>query len=156
MHGKLRRHNQLYERFGQLWTLRESLRYLGNLYRRVLYLWCRLYAMHGNVRQLDQSPERQQQLRKVLQFLFGRANLHGWHVSENHSVRSGDATSVVIPSESTVEPFRRNHERFPENFMFQLTTAEYAALMLQNATSKPGRGGRSASPPISKRSPDAR
>lgn len=37
---------------------------------------------------------------------------------------------------------RRNLRRFPEDFMFQLTAAEYAALMLQNATSKPGRGGR--------------
>jgi hypothetical protein len=37
---------------------------------------------------------------------------------------------------------RRNVDRFPEDFMFQLTAAENAALMLQNATSKPGRGGR--------------
>jgi hypothetical protein len=37
---------------------------------------------------------------------------------------------------------RRNLERFPEDFMFQLSTTEYAALMLQNATSKSGRGGR--------------
>jgi hypothetical protein len=36
---------------------------------------------------------------------------------------------------------RRNLERFPEDFMFQLSTTEYAALMLQNATSKVGRGG---------------
>src|SRR5690606_36561474 len=32
--------------------------------------------------------------------------------------------------------------RFPGDFMFQLTTEEHAALMLQNATSKPGRRGR--------------
>ncbi len=37
---------------------------------------------------------------------------------------------------------RRNLERFPQDFMFQLAAAEYASLMLQNATSKPGRGGR--------------
>jgi hypothetical protein len=37
---------------------------------------------------------------------------------------------------------RRNLERFPEDFMFQLSRTEYAALMLQNATSKTGRGGR--------------
>ncbi|HKT74022.1 MAG TPA: ORF6N domain-containing protein [Steroidobacteraceae bacterium] len=37
---------------------------------------------------------------------------------------------------------RRNLERFPEDFMFQLSVAENAALMLQNATSKPSRGGR--------------
>ncbi len=37
---------------------------------------------------------------------------------------------------------RRNIERFPGDFMFQLTADEHAALMLQFATSKPGRGGR--------------
>ncbi|HYL19587.1 MAG TPA: ORF6N domain-containing protein [Burkholderiales bacterium] len=39
------------------------------------------------------------------------------------------------------EQVRRNLERFPEDFVFQLTD-EYAALMSQFATSKPGRGGR--------------
>jgi len=37
---------------------------------------------------------------------------------------------------------RRNIDRFPEDFMFQLNKDEYLALMLQNATSKGGRGGR--------------
>jgi hypothetical protein len=37
---------------------------------------------------------------------------------------------------------RRNPERFPGDFMFPLTTEEHAGLMLQTATSKPGRGGR--------------
>jgi hypothetical protein len=37
---------------------------------------------------------------------------------------------------------RRNRERFPADFLFELTTAEFSALMLQNASSKPGRGGR--------------
>ena len=36
----------------------------------------------------------------------------------------------------------RNIERFPEDFMFQLTNAEFKGLMLQIATSKTGRGGR--------------
>lgn len=40
------------------------------------------------------------------------------------------------------EQVRRNLERFPADFMFQLDDAEYAALMSQFATSKPGRGGR--------------
>ena len=34
---------------------------------------------------------------------------------------------------------KRNSERFPEDFMFQLTEEEWAALRLQNATSKGGR-----------------
>ena len=36
----------------------------------------------------------------------------------------------------------RNVERFPEDFMFQLTIEEFKVLMLQIATSKKGRGGR--------------
>jgi ORF6N domain len=36
----------------------------------------------------------------------------------------------------------RNQERFPSDFMFQLTKKEYGALRLQIATSKKGGGGR--------------
>jgi ORF6N domain len=34
----------------------------------------------------------------------------------------------------------RNHARFPQDFMFQLSDEEFAALRLQSATLKPGRG----------------
>ena len=37
---------------------------------------------------------------------------------------------------------RRNIKRFPDDFMFQLTTEEAKRLRLQNAISKKGRGGR--------------
>lgn len=40
------------------------------------------------------------------------------------------------------EQVRRNRERFPADFVFQLDDTEYAALISQIATSKPGRGGR--------------
>jgi hypothetical protein len=40
------------------------------------------------------------------------------------------------------EQVRRNLNRFPADFMFELNCDEYAALMSQFATSKPGRGGR--------------
>lgn len=40
------------------------------------------------------------------------------------------------------EQVRRNADRFPPDFMFQLTAAEYADLMSQIATSNVGRGGR--------------
>src|SRR5882724_9325453 len=40
------------------------------------------------------------------------------------------------------EAIKRNLGRFPPDFMFQLTSAEHAALISQIATSKPGRGGR--------------
>ncbi|MGP8200475.1 MAG: ORF6N domain-containing protein [Limisphaerales bacterium] len=37
---------------------------------------------------------------------------------------------------------KRNADRFPEDFVLQLTADEFAGLMLQIATSKKGRGGR--------------
>lgn len=37
---------------------------------------------------------------------------------------------------------RRNRDRFPEDFMFQLTKEEAEALRFQSGTSKEGRGGR--------------
>jgi hypothetical protein len=39
------------------------------------------------------------------------------------------------------EQVRRNQERFPEDFAYQLTQQEFMSLMSQNAISKPGRGG---------------
>ncbi len=41
---------------------------------------------------------------------------------------------------------RRNVERFPEDFMFQLTREEHIALLLQIARAKSGRGGRQTPP----------
>jgi ORF6N domain len=40
------------------------------------------------------------------------------------------------------QQINRNIERFPVDFMFRLTVEEYKTLMLQNATSNKGRGGR--------------
>src|SRR5215471_770633 len=40
------------------------------------------------------------------------------------------------------EQVKRNAERFPDDFMFRLTLAEFEALRSQIATSKTGRGGR--------------
>lgn len=40
------------------------------------------------------------------------------------------------------EQVKRNISRFPEDFLFQLTSDEYESLRSQNATSKAGRGGR--------------
>lgn len=44
------------------------------------------------------------------------------------------------------EQVRRNIERFPDDFMFQLTAEELDLLRSQIATSKPGRGGRRYTP----------
>jgi hypothetical protein len=47
-----------------------------------------------------------------------------------------------VTTERLNQQVRRNHQRFPADFLFQLTAEEFAALILQNARSKPGRGGR--------------
>lgn len=41
---------------------------------------------------------------------------------------------------------RRNSDRFPSDFMFQLSNDEWAALRCQIGTSNPGRGGRRYAP----------
>jgi hypothetical protein len=45
-----------------------------------------------------------------------------------------------VPTKRLNEQVRRNRERFPEDFMFQLTRAEYDSLRSQFATLKAGRG----------------
>lgn len=47
-----------------------------------------------------------------------------------------------VPTMRLNEQFKRNRHRFPEDFAFQLTTGEWAALISQIAISKTGRGGR--------------
>ncbi len=46
------------------------------------------------------------------------------------------------------EQVKRNLRRFPEDFAFQLTQEEFAALMSQNAISNTGRGGRRKPPRV--------
>src|SRR6202011_6055902 len=52
----------------------------------------------------------------------------------------------LIPTFRFNEAIKRNPEPFPEDFMFRLTTAEFAALTSQFAISKKGRGGRRTLP----------
>jgi hypothetical protein len=55
------------------------------------------------------------------------------------------ATLYGVSTKRLNEQLRRNLDRFPADFMFQLSGEEYAALRSQIATSKPisgGRGGR--------------
>jgi hypothetical protein len=51
-----------------------------------------------------------------------------------------------VSTKRLLEQVRRNLARFPDDFFFQLTKSETAALRSQNATSKPGRGGRRYNP----------
>jgi hypothetical protein len=47
-----------------------------------------------------------------------------------------------VPTSRLNEQFKRNRERFPVDFAFQLTKAESGSLMSQIAISNTGRGGR--------------
>lgn len=47
-----------------------------------------------------------------------------------------------IPTHRFNEAVKRHRQRFPEDFMFQLTKKEADSLRSQIAISKPGRGGR--------------
>lgn len=51
-----------------------------------------------------------------------------------------------VPTGALVQAVKRNLERFPEDFMFQLTASEWAALRSQLVISNEGRGGRRYAP----------
>jgi hypothetical protein len=51
-----------------------------------------------------------------------------------------------VETRTLVQAVKRNLERFPADFMFELSAAEWAALRSQSVTSKPGRGGRRYAP----------
>ena len=47
-----------------------------------------------------------------------------------------------VETKVLIQAVKRHRERFPDDFMFRLTSEEYAALRSQSVTSKTGRGGR--------------
>jgi hypothetical protein len=51
-----------------------------------------------------------------------------------------------VPTKALVQATKRNRERFPADFMFELTADELSLLRSQTVTSKPGRGGRRTRP----------
>ena len=51
-----------------------------------------------------------------------------------------------VPTFRFNEAVKRNKDRFPDDFIFQLTREEVEVLISQNAMSKPGRGGRRTLP----------
>ena len=56
------------------------------------------------------------------------------------------ASIYGIPTFRLNEAVKRNRHRFPDDFLFQLTTAEHKALRSQIAISKTARGGRRTLP----------
>ena len=51
-----------------------------------------------------------------------------------------------VETRALVQAVKRNVERFPADFMFQLSKEEFLALKSQSVISKPGRGGRRTAP----------
>jgi hypothetical protein len=51
-----------------------------------------------------------------------------------------------VETRSLLQAVKRNPERFPPDFTFELSAAEWAALRSQSVTSKLGRGGRRYAP----------
>jgi hypothetical protein len=56
------------------------------------------------------------------------------------------AAMYQVPTKVLNQAVRRNTDRFPADFMFQLTPEEDAGLRSQSVTSKTGRGGRRRAP----------
>lgn len=56
------------------------------------------------------------------------------------------AALYEVPTKALVQAVKRNVERFPGDFMFQLTQEEFARLRSQIVTSNGGRGGRRTAP----------
>ena len=58
------------------------------------------------------------------------------------------ASLYGVETKNLNEAVTRNQHRFPEDFMFQLTTEEWDALRFQIGTSNTGRGGRRYAPRV--------
>lgn len=56
------------------------------------------------------------------------------------------AAMYGVETKVLLQAVRRNAERFPKDFMFQMTGEEWSVLRSQFVTSKPGRGGRRTAP----------
>ena len=51
-----------------------------------------------------------------------------------------------VETRSLLQAVKRNPERFPADFMFELSAAEWTALRSQSVTTRTGRGGRRYAP----------
>jgi hypothetical protein len=84
----------------------------------------------------------------------GTAPLPAEHIAQSILVFRGHkvlldedlATLYGVATKVLLQAVKRNSGRFPADFMFQLNTAEWAALRSRFVTSKPQRGGRRYTP----------
>lgn len=73
---------------------------------------------------------------------------HRIHLIRGHKVMLDSDLALLYQVQTfrLIEAMKRNRERFPSDFMFQLTSQEVNALTSQVAISKAGRGGRRTLP----------
>ncbi|MBN2031434.1 ORF6N domain-containing protein [bacterium] len=86
-----------------------------------------------------------QKTKKILKPIYIDSVIHLVH-GERVILDTDLAKIYGIPTFRLNEAVKRNRDRFPEDFMFQLTKNEYDALTSQIAMSKKGRGGRRTLP----------
>ncbi|HEX3361231.1 MAG TPA: ORF6N domain-containing protein [Solirubrobacterales bacterium] len=70
------------------------------------------------------------------------------HVIRDHQVMLDEDLAGLygVETKALTRAVRRNEDRFPDDFMFQLSKEEFAALRRQSGTSNEGRGGRRYAP----------
>src|ERR1700677_1939428 len=78
------------------------------------------------------SPQTARDLGHLILTLRGQRVLLDSDLAALYGVSTGNLNKAV----------RRNLDRFPEDFMFQLSSEEAEALRFQSGTSNKGRGGR--------------
>jgi hypothetical protein len=93
-------------------------------------------AKSHTAKQTDTAPSPAQHITQSILVFRGHKVL----LDEDLAVLYGVATKVLL------QAVKRNIGRFPEDFMFQLTAAEWAALRSRFVTSKGQRGGRRYEP----------
>lgn len=83
-------------------------------------------------RELSTSTERIDRIDRSIRLLRGQRIM----------LDADLATLYGVPTRALIQAVRRNQERFPADFMFQLAAAELAVLRSQTVISNVGRGGR--------------
>jgi hypothetical protein len=84
----------------------------------------------------DRLPVPMETITRRIYLIRGQRVMLDSDLADLYQVTTGNLNLAV----------RRNTERFPEDFMFQLTKDETQSLLLQSARAKTGRGGRQTPP----------
>jgi hypothetical protein len=87
-------------------------------------------------RRRSEIAVQQEQIERTIHIVRGQRVMFDFDLARLYGVRTAALNQAV----------KRNLDRFPEDFAFQLTAQEFAALMSQTVTSKAGRGGRTKRP----------